>query len=70
MKTYIQQCKDKTIEFNEDSFNDFVDFWHTSEKTRNITLHDAIGISLEEYGKTFTKENELFQLIERKINEQ
>lgn len=69
MKTYIQQCKEKTIELNEKSFDDFVEFWHTSQQTRNITLHDAIGISWKEYSENILKQDNLFQLLEKKIKE-
>jgi len=31
MKTYIQKCKEGIIQINEKSFNDFIDYWHTSE---------------------------------------
>ncbi len=69
MKTYIQQCKDKEIEMNQESFDDFLDFWHTSEQTRNIALHDAIGITREEYSENILKENNLLKLLEEKIKE-
>lgn len=69
MKTYIQQCKDKEIKMNQESFDDFVDFWHTSEKTRNITLHEAIGITWQEYSENILKQNKLLELLAEKIKE-
>jgi hypothetical protein len=67
MKTYIQQCKEKLIELNEESFDDFVDFWHTSDQTRNITLHDAIGITRQEYGQYILKSKELIEFLKSKV---
>ena len=69
MKTYIEQCREKSLNFNKESFDDFVAFWHTSDQTRNITLHDAIGISWKEYSENILKNDSLFQLLEKKINE-
>jgi hypothetical protein len=67
MKTYIQRCKEGTIEVNENSFDDFVDYWHTSDETRNISLHDAIGISVEEYGKHILNVTSMLNMLEEKV---
>lgn len=67
MQTYLEQCKNKKIEINEESFDDFVDFWHTSEQTRNISLHDAIGITWEEYSENILNQHDLLKLLKEKI---
>lgn len=68
MKTYIQKCKEGIIQINEKSFDDFIDYWHTSEETRNISLHDAIGISFEEYSKNILDENKMIEMLKNKTN--
>jgi hypothetical protein len=67
MKTYIQKCKEGIIQVNEKSFDDFIDYWHTSEETRNISLHDAIGISFEEYGMNILNVEKMIIFLEEKI---
>lgn len=67
MKTYIQRCKEGTIEVDENSFDDFVDYWHTSDETRNISLHDAIGISFEEYGKHILNVASMLNMLKEKL---
>lgn len=68
MKTYIEQCKDKSIELSQNSLDDFVDFWHTSEQTRNITLHAAIGISWDEYRENMSNSEKIMKLLKSKIS--
>lgn len=68
MKTYIQKCKEGIIKVDENSFDDFVDYWHTSDETRNISLHDAIGISFEEYGKHILNVESMLKMLEDKVN--
>ena len=67
MKTYIQKCKEGIIQVNEKSFDDFINYWHTSEETRNISLHDAIGISFEEYGMNILNVEKMIIFLEEKI---
>lgn len=67
MKTYIQKFKEGIIQVNEKSFDDFIDYWHTSEETRNISLHDAIGISFEEYGMNILNVEKMIIFLEEKI---
>lgn len=68
MKTYIQQCKEKVIELNENTFDNFVEFWHTSEQTRNMTLHEAIGITWKEYSQYILDSEELLKLLQKKLS--
>lgn len=67
MKTYIQQCKENLIELNEDSFNKFVDFWSKSDQTRNVTLNEAIGISIEDYKKSGSDFNKVREILKNNI---
>ena len=64
MKTYIQKCKDGVLIFNKESLDNFINYWNTSDETRNITLHDAIGISKEEYSKNV---NDLLKFLHIKF---
>ena len=51
MQTYIQKIQNKEVPLTEESLDDFIDYWHTSDVSRNISLHSAIGVSWEEYSK-------------------
>jgi hypothetical protein len=53
---------------SESSLEDFVDFWHTSEQTRNITLHAAIGISWDEYRENMSNSEKIMKLLKSKIS--
>lgn len=68
MKTYIEQCKDKSVEPNQESFDDFVDFWHTSDKTRNMTLHAAIGVTWDEYRENILDSKKMLEFLKTKLN--
>ena len=68
MKTYIEKCKDKSIELSKDSLDDFVDFWHTSDQTRNMTLHAAIGITWDEYRENMNNSEKIMNLLKTKTN--
>ena len=57
----------KEFDTTEKSFDDFIDYWHTSEETRNISLHDAIGISFEEYGMNILNVEKMIIFLEEKI---
>jgi hypothetical protein len=64
MKTFIKQCQDGEKKVEE--YEDFIKFWHESDKTRNMTLFNALGISQIEY-ETITEHENFIKMLNKKI---
>lgn len=67
MKTYIEQCKEGMTELNKKSLEDFVEFWSKSDQTRNRTLPEAIGITLEEYRNNILDYEKIMTIVKSKM---
>jgi hypothetical protein len=67
MKTFIQQCIECSTKVED--YDDFIDFWHTSETARNVQLHEAFGLSQEEYSTTFFNHDKFIAMLNQKIKQ-
>lgn len=63
-KTFVQRCRDGEMRVQD--IDDFVEEWHTSEQTRNMTLHECIGLTQEEYASGIF---DLEPVIRKKLEE-
>lgn len=55
MQTYIDRVRMGHTTLNDDTLDDFIEEWHTSDSWRNYELHAAIGVSQTQYEKILKK---------------